>query len=121
MAVMSNTIGNRLCDALGLPKGVRSIQINFEANELVTAVVTLLPESDVAEEVVEIVKRFELAEKDEPAAGPEPAWMARIDELAALAKAEINQMARDAHARIAGKKDAASLIRELIQKGGRFS
>ncbi|MCY1245893.1 hypothetical protein D9M71_509090 [compost metagenome] len=65
MAVLSNTIGQRLCDALGLPKRVRSIQINFEVNEPVTAIVTLIPDADAAEEVVEIVKRFELVERKE--------------------------------------------------------
>jgi hypothetical protein len=104
MAVLSNTIGQRLCDAMGLPKGVRAIQINFEANEPVTALVTLTPELRGVEEVVEIVQRFELVEKAESATCAEPAWMERIDELVALAKAEINEMAAKAMAKMLGSQ-----------------
>lgn len=107
MAVLSKAVGQRLCDALGLPKGVRSIQINFEANEPVTAVVTLLPDLHAVEEVIEITRCFELVERPEPATN-ETAWMQRVDEMVAAAKLEINQMAAKAKAKILGTQISIS-------------
>lgn len=66
MAVSSNEIGKDLLDALGLPiAGVTGLTIRVEASQAVEVQVRLLPTEQQVGDVIEILKRYELHEKDD--------------------------------------------------------
>lgn len=64
--VVTTAIGEELCQALGLPADkVTSIDLRFPANGIVTAAVEFLPERSQLDEVVNILRRYELHEKQD--------------------------------------------------------
>jgi hypothetical protein len=65
-AVCAGDIGKRFVDALGLSDGrVRSIRINANAGERLTAEVTMLLSTDQAGEVLKILEAHEWTEREE--------------------------------------------------------
>ncbi|MCY1296059.1 hypothetical protein D9M70_454280 [compost metagenome] len=64
------------------------------------AEVTYYPGKVELDSLVEVTKRFLMVEQ--PATATEPDWMARVDQLVEQAKAEINEMATKAKAKIFG-------------------
>jgi hypothetical protein len=68
-AITGHMIGKEICEALGLGKGVRTIDIHIGCRELVTATVEFIVHDSQAHEVIKTLKRYELVEREgEPAA-----------------------------------------------------
>lgn len=64
MAVSSNTIGKAVIDALGLPvAGVTGITVSLQTNQPVEVLVRYLPSEQQVDDVIDILKRYELHEK----------------------------------------------------------
>lgn len=56
-------IGKQICEALGLDDNATVVDIHIAANDIVSLTVTYLGTKEQMEEVIEIVKKYELVEK----------------------------------------------------------
>lgn len=65
--VMTSTIANEILEALGLPANIQSIDLHFHANDIVRATVQYVPEREQLVQVVSILKRYELHEREDDA------------------------------------------------------
>lgn len=62
--VTTKEIGPQICDALGLPMNqVSAIDLRFRAGQIVHAIVEFVPERDQLDQVLSVVKRYQLLEK----------------------------------------------------------
>jgi hypothetical protein len=57
-------LGTRLCDALGL-KDVRSLSLSLELDGLAELTVVQLMRGDASDEMVEVIKRYNLVDADD--------------------------------------------------------
>ncbi|WP_288659526.1 MULTISPECIES: hypothetical protein [Pseudomonas] len=66
MSVMSEQVGAELLEALGLQgMPITAVTVHFEASQAVEIQVKFYANKDQAEDVIEILKRYELHEKVE--------------------------------------------------------
>lgn len=110
MAVSSNGIGQAVVDALRLPmKGITGIRLELKAGDVVSIDVTYYPEREQVEECFDVIKRYELVEREQTAkercenkfrnalsfrGRPEiPGWREKIEINVAAAKQRIALMA----------------------------
>ena len=64
MAVRHLDVLNKLCDALGLPKTVRSLTLHADVKSIPTISVEYFPDEPESDKVVEVLtKQFEIAER----------------------------------------------------------
>lgn len=110
MAVTTRQIGQQVIEALGLPEcKVTSIKLEMRADDVVRVEVEMLPTEQEAIGVLDVIKRYELVEREETAVErcmmkfdnalrfngqPQiPGWRERIDQNVAAAKERIASMA----------------------------
>ncbi|QIE86781.1 hypothetical protein [Pseudomonas nitroreducens] len=68
MAVLSQTIGQEIADALGISmKGITGIKIELKTNEVVSVDVSYYPEREQVEECFDVIKRYELVKREQTA------------------------------------------------------
>lgn len=113
MAITSRQIGAQVIKVLGLPEcKVTSIKLEMHADDAVRIEVEMLPTEQEAIGVFDVIKRYELVEREESAAErclskfcntmsfrgqPDiPGWRERIDLNVAAAKSRIAAMAERA-------------------------
>lgn len=113
MAVLSQTIGQEIADALGISmKGITGIKIELKTNDVVSVDVSYYPGIENMNSCLDILKRYQLAERVSPGAEkcipkfcntlrfsgqPKiPGWRERIDYNVGIAKGRIESMARAA-------------------------
>ena len=64
--VFAREVGTDVCVALGLdPAVVRSVRINFDANEVVTADVEIYPDGPQVDGVLSVIRRYNLVPIDD--------------------------------------------------------
>ena len=62
MAVLSNDVGAKLIEILGLPKETKSVSLRFAVDEVVTAEVVYLLNEEQCEKLLEVAALYELIE-----------------------------------------------------------
>lgn len=119
MAIASNEIGQGVVDALRLPmKGITGIRLELKAGDVVSVDVTYSPEREQVKECFDVIKRYELVEREQTAkercenkfrnalsfrGQPQlPGWRERIDLSVAAAKEAIALQAQHALDQING-------------------
>lgn len=138
MAVLSQAIGTEVLQALGLPsKRVTSLKLEMKPDCVVSVDVTYCPEREQIEECFEVIKRYELVEREKTGAercqmkfanelnfGPFPTvpdWRENIDHMAYRAKRKIAEMVARARVRCDIDRDVAAAIREQINQQARYA
>lgn len=64
MAVLSREVGQRLIEIFGLPKGVTGMSIHLDAGDAARIDVRLLTSKEQMDELVEVLSRYELVERE---------------------------------------------------------
>ncbi len=119
MAVLSQTIGQEIADALGISmKGITGIKIELKTNEVVSVDVSYYPGIENMNSCLDILKRYQLADRVSPGAEkciPKfgnisgftgmpsiPGWRERIDRNVTAAREAIELQGQHALERILG-------------------
>lgn len=140
MAVLSQAIGTEVLQALGLPsKRVTSLKLEMKPDCVVSVDVTYCPEREQIEECFEVIKRYELVEREKTGAercqmkfantniinfsgAPTiQGWREKIDLNVLAAKQRIARMAELARQRCGIDVDRSKMIRDQIAKQARYA
>lgn len=121
MAVLSQTIGQEIADALGISmKGITGIKIELKTNQVVSVDVSYYPGFESLNGCLEVLRRYQLTERKNSV--PESShWRDRIDQMADSAKSRIHEMARWARFTCDIDPDPSEIIRRAAAKRDRYA